>query len=356
MFRIEMLPAEYGDCLWIEYGSADAPRRVLVDGGTPGVFKTLQKRIEALAPNERRFELFVVTHIDADHIGGALGLLKARRTLGVEFDDVWFNGYVHLDPDADDVLGPVQGEQLTEEIVRQRLPWNAAFDGKTIVVPDAGVLPRRTLPGGLTLTLLSPYRRQLDALQPVWEKVVREAGLVPGAATDETLEADEEEDDDTLGPPDVDLLLQRPFKGDAAEANGSSVALLAEFEGWRCLLGADAYAPVLLRSLERLAPEGRVTVDVFKLAHHGSRANVNMELLKKLECSRFLVSTNGKKFKHPDKEALARVIRHGTGKPALLFNYRTGFNHIWDDTGLMQQHGYKATYPPAGIDGLAVEL
>ena len=35
MFSIEMLPAQQGDALWIEYGSAAKPHRILVDGGTP---------------------------------------------------------------------------------------------------------------------------------------------------------------------------------------------------------------------------------------------------------------------------------------------------------------------------------
>ena len=50
--------------------------------------------IAALPRSQRRFELLIVSHIDNDHIDGALELL-ADRTLGVTFDDVWFNGYHH---------------------------------------------------------------------------------------------------------------------------------------------------------------------------------------------------------------------------------------------------------------------
>jgi len=38
MLRIEMLPARNGDALWIEYGDAESPRRIIVDGGTEGSF------------------------------------------------------------------------------------------------------------------------------------------------------------------------------------------------------------------------------------------------------------------------------------------------------------------------------
>lgn len=33
MFGIEMWPAGFGDCLYIEYGKTDAPNRVLIDAG-----------------------------------------------------------------------------------------------------------------------------------------------------------------------------------------------------------------------------------------------------------------------------------------------------------------------------------
>jgi hypothetical protein len=31
MLSVEMLPAQHGDCLWIEYGDPAKPRRILVD-------------------------------------------------------------------------------------------------------------------------------------------------------------------------------------------------------------------------------------------------------------------------------------------------------------------------------------
>ena len=77
MFRIDMLPAEFGDALWIEYGQ-DAVHRILIDCGTRSVFEAVKRRIEALPVAERHFELFVVTHVDVDHIGGALELAATR--------------------------------------------------------------------------------------------------------------------------------------------------------------------------------------------------------------------------------------------------------------------------------------
>ena len=68
MLRIEMLPAGHGDCLWVEWGDGAQRRRMLVDGGTAGSFPALRARLRALPAGERRLELLVVTHVDADHI------------------------------------------------------------------------------------------------------------------------------------------------------------------------------------------------------------------------------------------------------------------------------------------------
>ncbi len=75
MFRIEMLPAAHGDCLWIEYGSGREIHRILIDGGPAHAYPALRERILHLPADERHFDLLVITHIDADHIEGIIRLL-----------------------------------------------------------------------------------------------------------------------------------------------------------------------------------------------------------------------------------------------------------------------------------------
>ncbi len=343
MLRIEILPAEYGDALWIEYGAKASPRRILIDCGTPGVFKSaLADRIRAVPEGKRVFELFVVTHIDADHIGGAVQLLRARKKLKVQLKDVWFNGYKHLN----DLLGAEMGEELSSEIKKQGLTWNGKFGGRAVRVPDGGPLPVINLDGGLKLTLLSPYAKQLEALEPVWEDECRKAGLIPGA----TIESEgENEADDILGEIDVVDLAESAFKEDTSKPNASSIAFLLDYGKRRILFGADAYASVLLQSLALLPGAKPLKLDAFKAAHHGSRGNINKALLEAVKCANFVISTNGKKFSHPSKEAIARMI-HYSAKPAVHFNYTTKFNDMWDDKALQKAHKYKAVYPKeAGI-------
>jgi hypothetical protein len=349
-FTIEMIPAEHGDSLWIEYGDARATHRVLVDCGTGGTGESLLQKVDALPKKERAFELFVMTHVDADHIGGALPFFRAVRA-GLTFGDVWFNGWRQLSG----TLGPLQGEMFTTAIEDFRLVWNGWQDGGPIALRGGGPLPEHELPGGLRLTLLSPTTIQLAKLAPVWARELRRSGLEPGTRVDYSKFLRGSPSTST----DVDALAGSPFRSDAAPANGSSIALLAEFGGASVVLGGDAHAPVLADSIRKLvASRGvpRLALDAFKVPHHASQNNLSRELVELVECRRWLVSTNGNIFCHPDREAIARVIKYSAERPTLLFNYRTRFNEVWDRPDLREKYRYAAQYPAEGKAGLATSL
>jgi beta-lactamase superfamily II metal-dependent hydrolase len=356
MFRIEMLPAEQGDALFIEYGSARSPHRVLIDAGVRKTSGLVKARIEELPASKRHFDLLIVTHVDSDHIGGIPKLLAAR-SLGVTFDDVWFNGWRHLQPDR---LGPVEGEIFSAQLDKLGWNWNAAFDEKAVVVPSRGRLPKRELPGGMTLTLLSPTRERLEALRDEWKKVVEEAGLEAGVQDENLGEAARRRGiPDLLGDRlDVEELADVPLLPDKAPANGSTIAVLAEFNGKSCLLTGDAHPDVFEEGLKRLCKDRskeRIEVTALKVPHHGSRFNVSKGALDLIETDQYLFSTNGTSTHHPHLEGVARAVIRG-GEPTLHFNYKVETTAPWDDRRLQRKHKYRAVYPDAGTNGLTVSL
>jgi Metallo-beta-lactamase superfamily len=358
VFRIEMLPARQGDALLIEYGDAADPHRVLFDAGTTGSWEgAVRARIAALPAGKRRFELLVVSHIDTDHIGGVLPLLGDDQ-LGIELGDVWFNGFRHL-PGALEPMGPVHGERLTKLLLDRGHTWNGAFGGEAVVVPDAGALPRKQLPGGLVLTLLSPRPKELAELRPVWAPIVKEHGLDPETVPLPPKPLPPELE--PLGPLEVDELAARPFKEDTAEANGSSIAVLAEFEGRSAMLCADAFPGVILETVTRLLGDGqaRMKVDAFKLPHHGSRANLHRALVERIESPVHLISTDGTQTHHPHPDAVARAVVTQQ-RPRLVFNYRTEFNEMWDPGGPAPvrrgTHSWDTEFPPGATPGAVVDL
>jgi CHAT domain len=361
IFAIEMLPADNGDCLWIEYGDPSRPRRILIDCGAVSAARTVASRIESIgAPSERVFELFVLTHIDADHINGVLPLFS-NPSLNAHFEDIWFNGWHQVSQ----FLSVKQGEDFSKllEDPARSLPWNRAVTSKgekypaPMVLPSDKPPPTFELPGGLRLTLLSPGADQLKRLGREWRQVLLE--LEPGKAM--------------LGrkrppPPvtdfakfDLEALARKAVTKDTSVANGSSIALLAEFDERAILLTGDAHADVLAKSITSLQQaRGRknekLKLDAVKLSHHGSANGTTGELLVLLDCQRYFVSSNGNIFYHPDREAMARVILHGGNRPMLCFNYRSPLNELWDAPALKALYDYRTEYPPEGQAGLRVVL
>ena len=319
-----MLPAQRGDALWLTYGTAEAPRHVLIDAGPsstiPEIVPELEKRISALPGRKNRVELFVITHIDADHVQGAVSLLSDPGRVPL-FRDVWFNGWKHVS----ETLGGVDAERLTASLDEHPDHWNRAFDGGGVVIPDAGPLPVRKLRGGLKLTVLAPDDAALRKLAPEWEKAVRKAGLVPGEGA--AIARRSWIRDELLGGFEPDLLAQARFSSDPSAPNCSGIALIAEYEGKRILLLGDSAPGPVLAALDRLGPRPH-RFDAVKMSHHGSRRNTNLEFAEAVQSKKWLVSTDGAIFRHPDPEAIARVVVSQKRKPTFYFNYAT--DHIAD--------------------------
>jgi beta-lactamase superfamily II metal-dependent hydrolase len=376
MLKVEMLAAQQGDAVWIEYGTRTSVHRVLMDAGTPASAAAIRDRIARLPESQRRFDLLVVTHIDTDHIGGVLKLL-AERPPGLTFDDVWFNGWEHIKRAGGSRLGPIDGEIMSTFLTRLGWPWNAGFDGGPVMVPREGPPPQKRLRGGLRLTVLSPFERQLSRLRTSWRSVVQAAGLDPHdperwARLLKKI-AQKGLKSSLLGARlDVNALARSVFQSDTAVANGSTIALLAEFEGKSCLISGDAFAPVLVEGIGRLLHargQSRLSVDAFKVPHHGSRFNVSNDLLKSVVSPEYLFSTSGAIFGHPDDEAIGRVL--ATAAPStrtLHFNYpaatlEANYAKIkkraapdWNQPRLKQQFRYQTRYAATDTGGLTLEL
>ena len=367
MITVELLPAGYGDAVLLTYGPAvpgpaDATHRILIDGGQAQSFPTVADRLRSF---KEPVDLLVVTHVDTDHIGGAVRLL-ASKALPTRFRGIWFNGFVHLNA-AKGMLGPIHGEKLTALIVKSGLPWNEGWawpDGVPEGVPAgvggpvvvAGKPPVMALPGGATATLLSPTPQKLVDLLPVWEEVVEMAGLRPDVAGTEDAEVPVVAPG-LLGGVSLEDLAAIDTDDDTAEANGSSIAFVFEFEGVRVLFGADAHSDSLVAGLTTMAgPAGaRVRLDACKLPHHGSKGNCTRAVVDLIDCPVWMISTNGRRFHHPDDEALARVV-HGHDHPQLVWNYRSDRFAAFTKEYPPETSGYTVHVPDEGSEGFTVRL
>jgi hypothetical protein len=230
---------------------------LLFDGGMPGSWDALRARIESVPADERFIDLAVVSHIDADHIGGMLPLF-GDDDLGVTFGDVWFNGLVHLpDPAA---LGSnrglvgtrsvSQGENLVALLsgsgAGPELPWNRVFDGGPVTTGDDAAFFQVPSPAWPAITLLSPTDRRLASLRKLWEreleKLYRGEPAEPAALPEPLAVLD-----------DLEELAATETGKDGSVPNGSSIAFLLEHRGASCLLTGDVFHTVLGAALASLA-------------------------------------------------------------------------------------------------------
>ena len=188
------------------------------------------------------------------------------------------------------------------------IPWNEGWPDRVDERVGGPVVcredpPVKELPGKRDATIVSPTPQKLADLLPKWREVIDRAGLVKGVKTKE-----EEPDASGRGLLGLSLadLADLRFDRDDAEANGSSIAFVFEYEGRRILFAADAHEETLLQNLAKVTPETqRLALTACKLPHHGSRRNVSRALVEALECDQWWFSSSGARFGHPNDEAIA---------------------------------------------------
>jgi beta-lactamase superfamily II metal-dependent hydrolase len=366
MYNIHLLPAAFGDSILIEYGEPGREHYILIDGGPYYVFQDILSAIKKIAPRLTELELLVVTHIDIDHIDGIVRLLN-QMPLPFDIREIWFNGYNELqklrdnNPRKDDLLGYLQAEYLSDLIRQHRICHNVAFDHHAICVPDFDNPPKRQLRGGMMLTLLSPGVDDLLDLATKWKDEIAKIGGKKGVQSrwmEETRYASLPPD--LLGAEFVDGLATLEEIADRSMANRSSIAFLASYGNKTCLMAGDTPSDKLLRSIDPLLQrtgKQRLSIDAWKLAHHGSKKSTHQNLMEKIDCQKIFISTDGKRYGHPDAACIQQLLKGHSSDLHLFFNYRSEHNSEWDNETLKNKYNYRTSYPgQAGETGITVEI
>ena len=359
MLEIKLLPARQGDAIWIRWGDTGFVHQMIIDMGTEEIGKNIRDTILALPESERIFDLLVVSHVDRDHIGGLLTCLaEADPIPGFRVNDIWFNGFQHLSGGSVktglEPMGPAQGERLSTWL-RQQV-WNKEFRGGPVQrVPDEQP-PTVTLHDGLKLTILGPTPERLSGFIDTWKDEV-ELALQKGTLTDVSpgLESMGPKVPPILEEPlDLEFLAETSNSKDGSKANGSSIAMLLEYNDRRVILSGDAFSSDLVDAIGSLGLDQPLHVDAFKLPHHGSKKNVFRDLVESVVCDNWVFSTDGTQFRHPDPVALARVISYSQVRPTKVsFNVPSKFNGWWDNDDWRGMYDYVTEY---GVDGEGLML
>ena len=309
MFRMRVVQAEFGDCFLLEYGSAVAPRFLLVDGGPPDTWELhLESELAGIAQVGGTLDLVMLSHVDNDHIVGLLDLLARLRADGaaplIGVGGIWHNSFGRT-VDVDGTLGPrlraatmnaasvqsavavngiAEGNALRLAAQALGIPLNAGFPGDLVCADDH---PQPVLLDNLKLTVVGPTRANLDELRAQWQTWL---------AAHEDAVAD--------GDPQV------MANSDRSVPNLSSIVVLAEADGKRVLCTGDGRSDHLLQGLGQaglLDAGGAVHVDVLKVAHHGSDRNATRKFFRLVTADTYVLSANGKDD-NPDLATLIWIV------------------------------------------------
>ena len=157
---LDMGQTKYGDCLVITEGG----RKILIDAGHPGDFDRITSQLRSVLNAEPPFEfdLIVVTHCHADHIGCMPRLVSENiitaTTALVADEDLGFGRGADGISGIDAVLSPAERKLL---YALQEEPADGLDDASLLqFIEDAATLEEK-------------YRGMLDALQQAGTNILR---------------------------------------------------------------------------------------------------------------------------------------------------------------------------------------
>lgn len=376
---ITMLKALEGDCLFSEFHYEGKTFSILIDTGPMACWESsLKPFLDSLSEEGKQVDVLVISHYDADHLGGALRLFESKDYSKI-IGHVWFNGFKqivpsasseatqedrqafcilrsmheHLPPAAGGPISVRQANSLAVLLERCGKPINSFINGEAITSDTASV----QIAPGFSIDFLLPDIHSLNRLgtkmQAEVKCTVRGASLAHTEEADAAFEAvmlDEKLLIDSIDPissTNLDLNDLEKWSAcssdkDLSITNISSIAICIRFYGYKLLFPGDAAGEDLVAALLRWSQRYNESLyfDVIKLPHHGTLRNCG-KLLDAVDGKYFLISTDGKHHLHPSKETLAKIVAYsGEDTRILLFNYENDMYRLFHQEDFEVQYGY----------------
>lgn len=318
-FKLRVIQAKYGDSLLLEYGEETRPHAILIDGGPDGVYAAhLKPEMEALIRRGGKLDLMALSHVDEDHVVGLVDLLSdvAGGGLPLKIDRLWHNTFRNAlggaDFSAESFLSTVeegafsaeaqpvaysikQGEDLWKGAMILHIPLNLRMETRLVELATA---PRPVDLEGLKLWVIGPAPTNLERLRVHWKAWFKKYGRQP------------------FGP----TASAEALAIDNSYTNRSSMMFLVEAAGRRMLLTGDGRWDDILAGLKEtgwLEPRKPLHVDVFKVPHHGSKANNRAELYRRVTADVYVIPAGEHKDdNNPDFDTLDWIVTsaHDAGR------------------------------------------
>lgn len=344
--KIKFLKAFNGDAILITFKDKEEVRNILIDGGMPATYVQkgkngkleygeLKETVDRIRENNEKIDLLILTHVDDDHIGGVLKWFEKDKEAHKIIGKVWFNSgrliseYFNEQEIAENLLEIPDESTLTsigqgvkfEDYIEKNEIWDRSI---VVALEYFEYL-------GVKFKILSPSSDKLKLLLGKW-----------GKEKPESLDTSADKNDYELTL--VEHISKDKFKEDPAVHNGSSITFVMTFEKKNFVFLADSHPSVVVDSLKTFgySREKPLNAELVKISHHGSKANNSVELLELIKTNKYVISTNGNKHAHPNKQFLARLASVNDNCE-VYFNYPEQIEQIFFDADYADFPNFKPT-------------
>ncbi|MGO4820614.1 MULTISPECIES: ComEC/Rec2 family competence protein [unclassified Flavobacterium] len=304
--KIKFLKAGTGDCIIINHNS----KNIFIDGGNESTY--LISEYYKIKSRQERVDFLIVTHHDEDHIKGILDLFKEIETRNEDplIDNIIFNSPRKIlnkieKIDDSNLLSYKQAHELEKYLINHRnINWETSL--KTTEIESKINLVFND--PNLSFKMFSPNK-------DILEKYASNKGAY--------LTSDHRCD---WGASLCTLIKSIDDKSqDTSSSNMTSIVLLLTYKDNNYLFTGDVTPSRLSEIIDKMRLQNEmVNFKLIKLPHHASYRSLNSEILQKLNCRNFVVSTNSKKHYLPNKKAFLKIINNRKSNEIINFFFNYG--------------------------------
>ncbi len=317
MLKVYPLYAAHGDALIVEAETDEGIFRIVVDGGPDETAVAISERYLSL----KHIDLLVLTHYDTDHITGLIHFFKRLKGDKCIVDKVWANCASIVDYDDEENVAAYEEAYVLSKHLEKLKKRGLIGEWNDYVI--AGMPPVSI--GPFRIDVLTPTKDILMELLKHYREYIEKEGLQDDPDIDEQVSFGRVQRDAAI---DLSELATKFRPTTTSFMNKTSIALRIQAKGKTILLLGDAEAKMITDSIAALgvSKEKPMNVDLIKVSHHGSKANINKHLFELTNCSKYLFTTNGGSSGayHPDRQTIACIdawVRKNEEPITLYFNY-----------------------------------
>ncbi len=255
--EINLLESFEGDCIHLRFGTK-GKKNIIIDSGPERFGEEFYKLIKSISDKGEKVNALFLTHIDNDHIGGFFDAIK-KFDLSNYIDIVYVNDG-EIDYNNDSLYSVKTASQMLDIIKTKNINYeNNISTKKEIYVGESKII------------ILTP---KLEDMLVISEKLNEyEDSLYGGIDYSDNIE------ESTF-----------KFRGDGSISNRASISFIISYNNKNYMFLGDAHINKVIWGLDQI--DFNEEVEYIKLSHHGKPYNINRQFLERVNCNKFLLTTD----------------------------------------------------------------